>query len=234
MKLIIAKGYEELSRQAAALIAAQVTQKPACVLGLATGSSPIGTYQKLIEWHKSGLVDFSAVSTANLDEYEGLSGEHPQSYAYFMRENLFDYVNIRPEATNIPGADYDSYDALVDSMGGIDLQLLGIGHNGHIGFNEPADSFSVLTHREELTATTIEANARFFADDEAQPNSAFTMGIGTIMKARKIVLVANGSGKAEIIKAMVQGPVTPQVPASVLQLHPDVTVVIDEAAAGLL
>ena len=234
MKLIIAKDYEELSRQAAALIAAQVIQKPACVLGLATGSSPIGTYQKLIKWHKSGLVDFSAVSTANLDEYEGLSGEHPQSYAYFMRENLFDHVNIRPEATNIPGADYDSYDTLVDSMGGIDLQLLGIGHNGHIGFNEPADSFSVLTHREELTATTIEANARFFADDEAQPNSAFTMGIGTIMKARKIVLVANGSGKAEIIKAMVQGPVTPQVPASVLQLHPDVTVVIDEAAAGLL
>ena len=234
MKLIIAKDYEELSRQAAALIAAQVLQKPACVLGLATGSSPIGTYQKLIEWHKSGLLDFSAVSTANLDEYEGLTGDHPQSYACFMRENLFDHINISPAATNIPGTDYDTYDALIDSMGGIDLQILGIGHNGHIGFNEPADSFSVLTHREELTPTTIEANARFFTADETQPTSAFTMGIGTIMKAKKVVLVANGAGKAEIIKAMVQGPVTPQVPASILQIHPDVTVVIDEAAAALL
>ena len=234
MKLIITKDYAALSRRAAALLAAQVLQKPDCVLGLATGSSPVGIYQELIAWHQAGQLDFSGVSTANLDEYEGLSGEHPQSYAYFMRENLFDHINIRPEATNIPGADYAGYDALVDSLGGIDLQLLGIGHNGHIGFNEPAESFSVVTHREELTATTIAANARFFAADEVQPTSAFTMGIGTIMKARKIVLIASGEGKAEIVKAMVQGPVTPQVPASILQLHPDVTVVVDEAAAGLL
>ena len=234
MKLIVTKDYAELSRRAAALLAAQVLQKPNCVLGLATGSSPLGIYENLIAWHKAGLLDFSAVSAANLDEYEGLSGDHPQSYAYFMQENLFDHINIRPEATNIPGADYANYDALVDSLGGIDLQLLGIGHNGHIGFNEPGESFSVATHREELTETTIAANARFFGADEVQPSSAFTMGIGTIMKARKIVLIASGEGKAEIVKAMVQGPVTPAVPASVLQLHPDVIVVVDEAAAGLL
>lgn len=241
MKWIFTKDYQILSRRAAALIAAQVSQKPDCVLGLATGSSPLGIYEQLIKWYQADELDFSQVHAANLDEYEGLAADHPQSYAYFMKENLFRHINIDQVNTYIPSgvapdgdAECTRYDALIRELGGVDLQLLGIGHNGHIGFNEPAEDFPAGTHRVALTVDTIEANARFFSADEVQPDSAYTMGIGTIMAAKSIVLIASGAGKAEIIRDSFFGPVTPKVPASILQFHPNVTVVVDEAAAALI
>jgi glucosamine-6-phosphate deaminase len=237
MKIYRTKDYEEMSRKAANLISAQVIMKPDCVLGLATGSTPVGIYKQLSEWCKKGDLDFSQVRTANLDEYKGLSRDHEQSYYHFMYTNLFQYVNIDLANTNIPdGTEEDSekecgrYNQVLEALGGVDLQLLGLGNNGHIGFNEPGDSFDKLTHCVDLTESTIKANQRFFATEAEVPRQAYTMGIQTIMRAKKILLVVNGEGKAEILNKALNGPITPQVPASILQLHNDVVVVADEAA----
>lgn len=241
MKIYKAKDYEELSRKAANIIASQVLMKPDCVLGLATGSTPIGTYRQLIEWYNKGDLDFSSVKSVNLDEYRGLTRDNDQSYYYFMYNNLFKHININMDCTNIPdGTQSDSdkecsrYEDVIKSLGGIDLQLLGLGHNGHIGFNEPDEEFAKTTHCVDLTQSTIEANKRFFASIDEVPKQAYTMGIGTIMKAEKILLVVSGSDKAQILHDVLCGPVTPHVPASVLQLHNDVIVVADEAAMAKL
>ena len=231
MRILETKNYEEMSALAADIIGAQVLLKPRCVLGLATGSSPIGTYQKLIEACRQGRLDFSQVRTVNLDEYCGLTGDNPQSYRYFMDHQLFSQVNIPRENTFLPdGMAQDMeeesrrYEALVASLGGVDLQLLGIGHNGHIGFNEPTDSFPPTVHQVELTESTIQANSRLFDRIEDVPTQAITMGVGTILKADKILLIA-GADKKSIVEEALYGKVTPQVPASVLQLHLDVTVI---------
>ena len=241
MKIISAKDYGAMSRAAANLISAQVILKPDCVLGLATGSSPVGTYQQLIQWHKKGDLDFSRVRTVNLDEYVGLTPDHDQSYAYFMRANLFDHVNIDPANTNIPdGRNPDGqgecrrYDQVIQSLGGVDLQLLGLGLNGHIGFNEPDAAFPCGTHLVTLTDSTRQANKRFFASLDDVPTHAFTMGIRDIMQARRVVMVASGENKAEAIKAAFFGPVTPSVPASILQFHKNFYLVADEAALSLV
>ena len=241
MRLIRAKDYNDASRKMANLLSAQVVLKPDCVLGLATGSSPVGTYKELIRRCANGDLDFSQVRTVNLDEYVGLSPEHDQSYAYFMHHNLFDHINIAPENVHLPdGLDPDAerqgklYDDLIHSLGGVDMQLLGIGHDGHIGFNEPCDTFVGKTHEVELEEITREANKRFFNSIDEVPTAAYTMGIGTVMSARKILLVATGKDKAEIVKKSFFGPVTPMVPASILQFHPDVTVIADEAALSLI
>ena len=237
MRIYKAKDYEDMSRKAANIISAQVILKPDCVLGLATGSTPIGLYKQLVEWFEKGDLDFSEVQTVNLDEYKGLNRENDQSYYYFMHDNLFDHINIPEENTHLPnGMEMDSekecarYTKLIQSMGGVDLQLLGIGHNGHIGFNEPSESFDKEVHCVNLTQSTIEANKRFFASADDVPKQAYTMGIKTIMQAKKILIVANGEGKADIVRDAFFGSITPQVPASVLQLHNDVTLVADEAA----
>lgn len=237
MRLYRAKDYNDMSRKAANIISAQIILKPDCVLGLATGSTPIGTYQQLIERYREGDLDFSQVRTANLDEYRGLTRDNDQSYYYFMYHNLFKEVNIDMANTNIPdGTNPDSaaeaarYDQVIRDLGGVDLQLLGMGHNGHIGFNEPSDAFDKGTHCVDLQPSTIEANKRFFASIDDVPKQAYTMGIQTIMSARKILLLVSGAEKAEILYKALCGPITPHVPASVLQLHNDVTVVADEAA----
>lgn len=226
-----------MSRKAANIISAQIIAKPDCVLGLATGSTPIGTYEKLVKRYKKGDLDFSQVKTVNLDEYKGLPRDNDQSYYYFMHEHLFNHVNIPEESTNVPdgtASDGDSecvrYEALIQELGGQDLQLLGLGHNGHIGFNEPSDSFAKTTHCVDLQERTIEANKRFFASADEVPKQAYTMGIGTIMQAKKILIIASGEDKADIIRDAFFGPVTPRVPASILQFHPDVTLVADAAA----
>ena len=237
MKIYKAKDYKEMSRKAANIISAQVIMKPNCVLGLATGSTPIGTYDQLVEWYNKGDLDFSEVTTVNLDEYKGLPRTNDQSYYYFMHQHLFDRVNIDPERTNVPnGMEPDAekecgrYEELIRSLGGVDLQLLGLGHNGHIGFNEPGEAFEKETHCVDLTESTIEANKRFFASADDVPKQAYTMGIKTIMQAKKILIVVNGENKADIVERAFFGPVTPEVPASILQLHNDVTLVGDEAA----
>lgn len=235
MKFIKVATYEELSRKAANIINAQVISKPNCVLGLATGSSPLGTYANMIEAYKNGDVDFSEVTSVNLDEYLGLDGTHDQSYRYFMDKNLFSQINIKKENTNIPNgcasdpkAEGERYDALIDSLGGIDLQLLGIGLDGHIGFNEPDEFFEKGTHAVTLDPSTIEANARFFESEADVPRQAITMGMQAIMQAKKVLLIANGSKKWSILEKAFYGPITPQVPASILQLHPDLTVIYSE------
>ena len=237
MRFYCGKDYDEMSRKAANLISAQVLTKPDSVLGLATGSSPIGTYKELIRRYEMGDLDFSSIRTVNLDEYKGLTRDNDQSYYYFMHEHLFDRVNIDPANTNVPdGTEPDAqkecarYEKLIESMGGVDIQLLGLGHNGHIGFNEPDSSFAKETHCVDLTESTIEANKRFFASADDVPRQAYTMGIGTIMKAKKILLIVNGEAKADIVAKAFFGPVTPEVPASVLQLHNDVVIVADSAA----
>lgn len=237
MRIYVTENYQEMSRQAANILSAQIILKPDCVLGLATGSSPIGTYDQLVEWYKKGDLDFSEVKTVNLDEYRGLTRDNDQSYYYFMHHHLFDRVNIDLDNTNVPdGMEPDSdkecarYEELIRSMGGVDIQLLGIGHNGHIGFNEPDAVFARTTHCVDLTESTIEANKRFFASADDVPRQAYTMGIGTIMKAKKILLIASGEDKAEILAKAFYGPITPEVPASILQLHDDVTLVADKAA----
>ena len=237
MNIIKAKDYEQMSWHAAKLIAAQVVLKPDCVLGLATGSSPVGAYQELIRSYQSGGISFAAVRTVNLDEYVGLPADHEQSYARFMRENLFDHINIDLANTNIPNgmnADADAecarYDAVIAGFGRIDLQLLGLGPNGHIGFNEPEEFFPTGTHKVALTEATIEANKRFFASADDVPRFAYTMGVRDIMQANHVVLVVSGEAKAEVVKAAFFGPVTPRVPASILQLHRHFTLVADEAA----
>lgn len=237
MKIYKAKDYKDMSRKAANIISAQVIMKPNCVLGLATGSTPIGTYDQLVEWYNKGDLDFSEVTTVNLDEYKGLPRTNDQSYYYFMHQHLFDRVNIDSERTNVPnGMEPDAekecgrYEELIRSLGGVDLQLLGLGHNGHIGFNEPGEAFEKETHCVDLTESTIEANKRFFASADDVPKQAYTMGIKTIMQAKKILIVVNGENKADIVERAFFGPVTPEVPASILQLHNDVTLVGDEAA----
>ncbi|MBQ8184353.1 MAG: glucosamine-6-phosphate deaminase, partial [Lachnospiraceae bacterium] len=232
MKIYKAKDYAEMSKIAAQIMAAQVVLKPDCVLGLATGSTPVGAYQLLVDGCKKGDLDFSQVKTVNLDEYKGLTPDHPQSYRYFMNENLFSGINIDMANTHVPnGAEADSqktcdaYNAIIRSMGGIDLQLLGIGHDGHIGFNEPGPAFEPETHCVDLTELTIEANKRFFEKADDVPRQAYTMGIKNIMDARKILMVVSGADKADILVKSFQGPITPEVPASILQLHPDVTLV---------
>lgn len=231
MRIINTNSYGEMSAMTAGMIAAQVLLKPNCVLGLATGTSPIGAYQELIRMYENRRVDFSQVKTVNLDEYCGLEPTNSQSYRYFMNKTLFEHINIDLSNTFLPDGmaedgDQESqrYQALVESLGGADLQLLGIGRNGHIGFNEPNDYFTRDVHQEQLTQSTIEANSRLFGEGEAVPTTAITMGIGTIMKSDKIVLIA-GVDKAEIVHEAMYGKVTPHVPASVLQLHKDVTVI---------
>ncbi len=241
MRIIRAKDYEDMSRKAANIISAQIIMKPECVLGLATGSTPIGAYARLVEWYQKGDLDFSGVTTVNLDEYKGLTKDNDQSYYYFMHHHLFGKVNVDPTRTFLPdGTEKDSakacadYDQVIEKTGGVDLQLLGLGHNGHIGFNEPADEFKASTNCVDLTESTIRANQRFFASIDEVPRQAYTMGIGTIMHARKILVVVSGQDKAQIVKDAFFGTITPKVPASVLQLHQDVTVVADEAAFSLI
>ena len=241
MKIYRAHDYKDMSRKAANIISAQIIMKPTCVLGLATGSSPIGIYEQLVDWYRKDDLDFSRVKTVNLDEYRGLSADNDQSYRYFMDKYLFSKVNIKNKNIHIPdGSNEDAedecrkYEELIDSMNGIDLQLLGLGPNGHIGFNEPADCFTRRTHLVDLTESTIEANKRFFEDASQVPRQAYTMGIGTIMKARKILMVVEGEKKAEILKKALTEEVTPWVPASILQLHPDFTLVADDAALSLM
>lgn len=241
MKIIKAKDYNDMSRKAANIISAQVIMKPNCTLGLATGSTPIGTYLQLIEWYRKGDLDFSEVTSVNLDEYKGLGHDNPQSYYYFMRENFFKHINIDPSRTFIPdGTIGDSdkacteYNRILHSIGGPDLQLLGLGHNGHIGFNEPEEAFEKETHCVDLAESTIQANARFFSSPGEVPTRAYTMGIKSIMQARKILVLVSGPDKASIVKTAFFGPVTPHVPASILQMHPDTVLVGDEAALSLL
>ena len=237
MRIYECADYSAMSRQAANIISAQVILEPQCVLGLATGSTPIGTYEQLVEWYKKGDLSFAGVRSVNLDEYRGLSAEHDQSYRYFMQTHLFDHVDIRRENTNVPNgmaedpaAECARYDQIIRDLGGIDLQLLGMGHNGHIGFNEPTDYFPLGTHLVDLTQSTIEANKRFFASEADVPRQALTMGVGSIMSAKSVLVVVSGADKAPIVRSALCGPITPQVPASILQLHPHVTLVGDRAA----
>lgn len=237
MRIINVKNYQQLSRKAANIISAQVILKPDCVLGLATGSSPVGTYKQLIEWYNKGDIDFSEVTTVNLDEYVGLCESDEQSYRRFMQENLFDHISIRPENTYVPdglATDVDAmcsaYERTIEDLGGVDLQLLGLGHDGHIGFNEPGDHFPTRTHETALAEITRQANARFFASEAEVPTAAYTMGVGTVMAARRILMIVTGADKSDILHKAFFGPVTPWVPASILQFHPNVTLICDRAA----
>ena len=237
MKLIVCKNYEEMSAAAAQVVADVMKQKPACVLGLATGSTPVGMYQKLIEMNKAGEIDFSKVSTVNLDEYYPISPDNDQSYRYFMNQNLFNHVNIDKARTFVPdgmasdpAAACEAYEETVAGVGTADIQVLGIGQNGHIGFNEPDSALEVKTHVTGLTESTIKANARFFASEADVPTKALTMGIGTILGAKKIIILANGAAKHEAISKMLEGKLDTSCPASMLNLHKDVVVVCDEAA----
>ena len=237
MIIYTGKDYYDVSRKAANIMSAQIIMKPNAVLGLATGSTPVGMYKQLIEWYKKGDLDFSQITSVNLDEYKGLSGDNDQSYRYFMNTNLFDHVNIDKARTYVPnGLEEDSekacadYNEIIRSVGGIDMQLLGIGGNGHIGFNEPGAAFEKETHCVDLTESTIKANARFFETMDDVPKQAYTMGILPIVQAKKVIMIANGKNKADIIKKAFTGPVTPEVPASILQMHPDFTLIADEDA----
>lgn len=241
MKIISVKNYEELSKKAANIIASQVTLKPNCVLGLATGSTPVGAYEELVKKCNNGDLDFSQVTSVNLDEYKGLSGDHDQSYRYFMNTNLFDHVNIRKECTHVPNGmvedgakECERYNSVIEEVGGVDLQLLGIGGNGHIGFNEPSDHFENGTHLVTLTEETREANARFFESIDDVPTHAYTMGVGNIMAAKKVLLLASGESKAQAVYDSCFGKIDPKVQASILQLHPDCIVIADEAALSLV
>lgn len=237
MKLIRAKDYNDMSRKAANMISAQVIMKPNCVLGLATGGSPEGIYRQLIDWYNKGDIDFSEITTINLDEYRGMARECEQSYWYFMHKHFFDHVNVKPQNVHVPDGtnmnveeECARYDQIIQSKGGIDLQLLGIGVDGHIGFNEPGAAFELGTHCVDLDESTIEANKRYFEKKEDVPRQAYTMGIKTIMQARKVLMVVSGRNKADIVKKAFFGPVTPGVPASILQMHPDFTLVGDAEA----
>lgn len=239
--MIVAENAQEVGRIAADRFESMIRVKPACVLGLATGSSPLPLYRELIAREKEGRIEFSHVRTVNLDEYKGLDGNHPQSYRYFMKTNLFDHISIRQENTYLPDGMCEdvaqmcrSYEQKIEELGGIDLQLLGIGHDGHIGFNEPCDEFPVMTHEVTLTEMTREANKRFFDSIDEVPTAAYTMGIGTVMSAKEIVMIITGRDKAEIFRRAFYGPVTPEVPASILQFHNNVTAICDRDAAELL
>jgi glucosamine-6-phosphate deaminase len=235
MRYFEVESYAEMSRKAANLISAQIICKPDSVLGLATGSSPIGTYKLLVDRFKSGDIDFSEITSVNLDEYIGLDPNNENSYRRFMNDNLFSHVNIDAARTFVPdglAADTDAecqkYDERIKTLGGIDIQLLGIGLDGHIGFNEPCDHFEKSTHVVDLDESTITANARFFESREQVPRQAITMGMGAIMNAKKILLIANGYAKRDILNKAFYGGITPEVPASILQLHPDVTVIFSK------
>ena len=241
LNIIKVKTPEEMGKAAADEFEAVIHAKPACVLGLATGSTPLPLYRELIARERAGKLDFSRVRSVNLDEYKGLAPDHPQSYRHFMQENLFDHISIKPENTYVPDglatdvpAMCQAYEHRIEDLGGVDIQLLGLGHDGHIGFNEPCDHFPVMTHEVQLTDMTREANKRFFASLDEVPTSAITMGIGTVMAARRILLIATGADKAEILQKVFFGPVKPEVPGSILQFHADVTVICDEAAAARL
>ena len=241
MKIYMTEDYQTMSRKAANILSAQIILKPNSVLGLATGSTPIGMYKQLVIWYEKGDLDFAQIKTVNLDEYVGLEPTHEQSYRYFMQNNLFDHVNINPANTNVPDglvadpqAECDWYNQPIRKLGGIDIQVLGMGHNGHIGFNEPGNAFELETHVVDLSERTIQANARFFASADEVPRQAMTMGIKSIMMAKKILMLVSGEDKAEAVWKAFAGPVTPQVPASILQLHPYVTLVGDKAALSKL
>jgi len=241
IQLYVTEDYRKLSQKAAQVVAEQIQKKPEAVIGFATGGTPMGLYEELIGKYNQGEIDFSGITTFNLDEYVGLTREHPQSYYHFMWENLFSKVNVKKENIHFPlGIFTDAtavcrqYEAQIEATGGIDLQILGIGTNGHIGFNEPADTFEISTHLVDLADETIEANARFFGDKAEVPRKAITMGVGSIMKAKSILLLASGKNKAEAVSHIYSGFVDPKVPASVLQLHPKVTLVVDKEAAQLI
>lgn len=241
MKIYVTEDYQTMSRKAANILSAQIILKPTSVVGLATGSTPVGMYKQLVIWYEKGDLDFAQVKTVNLDEYVGLEPTHEQSYHHFMQSNFFEHVNINPANTNIPDglapdpqAECDWYNQVIRRMGGIDIQVLGMGHNGHIGFNEPGDAFELETHVVDLSERTIQANARFFSSPDEVPRQAMTMGIKSIMMARKILMMVSGEDKAEAVWKAFSGPVTPQVPASILQLHPYVTLVGDRAALSKL
>lgn len=238
MNIIVVKDYLEMSRKAAHMVVGQILQKPETVLGLATGSSPIGMYDELVKFYKEGMISFKEVVTFNLDEYIGLEPSHEESYAYFMKSNFFEKIDIKEENYHIPfGMAKDieeecaEYDKMIAKAGGIDFQVLGIGRNGHIGFNEPDIKFEAMTHKIHLDEQTISDNARFFESIDEVPRYAITMGVKTIMQSRGIILLATGAEKAQAVAGMVHGKITPELPASVLQLHPNVTVIVDEAAA---
>ena len=240
MRIIRTKNYEEMSHAAAQLIAAQITLKPNCVLGLATGSSPVGAYQQLIQWYEQGKLDFSAVRSVNLDEYAGLTPDHDQSYAYFMRKNLFEYLDIDFENTYIENGvaenekeECERYDKLLQAMRQ-DIQLLGLGSNGHIAFNEPNTPFDSTTHVVDLTESTIKDNSRLFASIEEVPKQAYTMGLKSIMGAKKILILASGANKAKAVYKTVKGELCESVPASILQRHKDCTLIVDKEAAKLI
>ncbi len=239
MQVHVFKNAAQVGQATATLIAAQLLQKPESVLGLATGSTPIPTYQNLIAMYKAGALDFSRATSYNLDEYVGLSPDHPCSYHYFMQENLFGHVNMRPESIHIPEGDDEAkgaaaYDDAIAAAGGIDVQLLGIGRNGHIGFNEPGDRFIYGCHKVQLSASTIDANKRFFDSEADVPRYAVSLGIGSIMQARQVLLIATGADKAEAVRRAVEGDVDPQWQASILRNHPNVIFLLDEDAASLL
>ena len=241
MRLICAKNYDDMSLKAANIIAAQVSLNPKSVLGLATGSTPIGTYRHLVEWYQKGELDFGKAVSINLDEYCGLSGDHPQSYRRFMRENLFDHINIPADRSFLPdGTQTDSalecarYDRIIEEHNGIDLQLLGIGNDGHIGFNEPISSLGSRTRAKALTPATYAQNSVYFNPPESMPKRAFTMGVGTILDAERIVMLITGAKKAGIAAKAIEGPVTSMVTGSAIQLHPNTVVILDEAAAAEL
>ncbi len=241
MRIYRETDYRAMSRRGADIVASQIRQHPDSVLGLATGATPVGMYRELVEKYRRGDIDFAGVRTVNLDEYVGLTPDHAQSYRYYMQRNLFDHVNINPDGTHVPDGmakcmeeECRRYDQLIEDLGGIDLQVLGIGRNGHIGFNEPSDVFTTDTHVATLTDSTIDANARFFASRDQVPRKVVSMGIRSIFQARRILLIASGEEKAVIVAAAMKGPVTPRVPTSILQLHPDVILVGDyEALSGL-
>ncbi|AZO93509.1 glucosamine-6-phosphate deaminase [Halocella sp. SP3-1] len=241
MRVIIENDYQTMSRKAALLVASQVNLKPNSVLGLATGSTPEGMYQKLVQMYHRGEIDFSEVITFNLDEYYKLPPDNKESYHYYMQKNLFKHVNLYPENTNIPRGmvgnietECKYYEEKIQRAGGIDLQVLGIGSNGHIGFNEPGDRLNVTTKLIKLTEETIKSNSRFFDSPDKVPRKAVSVGMATILKAERIILLASGENKAEAIKKTVNGYVDTRVPSSLLQTHPEVTLIIDEEAASLL
>ena len=241
MRVIIEKDYESMSKKAAGFVAEVVRNKPDCVLGLATGSTPVGMYKELIRMHKEEGLDFSRVTTFNLDEYYGLAPEHDQSYHYFMYDNLFNQINVPASSINVPSGtapDVDAfcahYEEMIKQAGGIDIQVLGIGGDGHIAFNEPGTSLASRTHLVTLDAQTIEDNARFFEKKEDVPLSAITMGVGTILEARTCLLLANGAKKAKVVAAAVEGPITSQITSSALQMHPNTIAILDEDAASEL
>ena len=240
MKIIVVKNYKEMSERSAEIIADVVKKKPDCVLGLATGDTPIGMYDCLVDGYKKGELDFSKVSSVNLDEYYPITPDNDQSYRYFMNHQLFDHINIDKNNTNVPdglasdpAAACAAYEALIRELGGIDIQVLGIGGNGHIGFNEPADALDPMTHLTDLTEDTIRANSRFFESEADVPRHALTMGIGTILSARRILLIATGEAKAKAIATVLSGKLTTSCPASLLNLHSDVTILCDRAAVSL-